>query len=82
MQVDGSPYGAAAHNRSMERDDDPVIAAATTPDMAAVLAPLPLEVLYDLGLGPAVRLAASERALTRRQLAALVEASWRAITSA
>jgi AcrR family transcriptional regulator len=82
VQVDGSPYATDALARAMERDDDPVIVAATTPDMAAVLAPLPLEVLYDLGLGPAVRLAASERSLTRRQLTALVEASWRAITSA
>ena len=52
----------------------------TRPDMAALLAPLPLEVLYDLGIGPVVRLVASGARLSRRQLDAMATAGWRAIT--
>ena len=82
LQVDSSPYGRLAHQRAMEIDGDPIMAMAAAPDLAAVLAPLDADVLYDLGMGPAVRLAASERRTTRRELAAIAEACWRASTVA
>ena len=49
--------------------------------MAPWLAPLPLEVLYDLGLGPAVRLVAGGFALDREQLEQAAQACWRSITT-
>jgi hypothetical protein len=80
VQVDGSPYARTAHARAMEADDDPIMAEAARPDLAAQLAPLPVEVLYDLGFGPAVRLAASGESPDAETLDALADACWRAIT--
>lgn len=40
---------------------------------------LPPEVLYDLGMGPAVRLVAAEEELTEEQWTALGEACWQAV---
>jgi hypothetical protein len=50
------------------------------PDIAARLLPLPLEVIYELGLSPAVRLAAGETPLTDEQLDGIAGACWRAIS--
>jgi len=80
VQVDGSPYAGVAHARSLETDDDPLLVEATRRDMAARLVPLPPEVLYDLGFGPAVRLAASGRRLATAERDAVAAACWRAIT--
>jgi hypothetical protein len=49
--------------------------------MATLLADLPPAVVYDLGLGPAVRLAASGQALETGALDRVVSACWRAITT-
>ena len=78
-QIDSSPLAARAHERVLAVGD-PFVAEAARPDMAALLADLPFEVLYDLGLGPVVRLVATGNRLTRRQLDALATAGWRAIT--
>lgn len=83
IQVDASPYFAPAHADVLADRDDPLLAAASTDDMVEVLIDLPPDVLYDLGFGPAVRLAASragEPPLDEDELARLVEACWRAIT--
>lgn len=83
IQVDASPYSAPAHADVLADRDDPLMAAASTNDMVEVLVDLPPDVLYDLGFGPAVRLAASragEPPLDEDELARLVEACWRAIT--
>jgi TetR/AcrR family transcriptional repressor of multidrug resistance operon len=83
IQVDASPYSAPAHTDVLADRDDPLMAAASTNDMVEVLVDLPPDVLYDLGFGPAVRLAASragEPPLDEDELARLVEACWRAIT--
>jgi epoxyqueuosine reductase len=50
------------------------------PAIAERLRPLPLEVLYELGLGPAVRLAASGQKLSSDQLGAIADACWRAVS--
>ena len=81
VQVDGSPYARAAHDAALAEGDDPLLAQAAAPDMAPLLAPLPLEVLYDLGLGPAVRLVAGGFALDREQLEQAAQACWRSITT-
>ena len=59
---------------------DPLRDQAAAPDIAERLLPLPLEVIYELGLGPAVRLAAAGTRLGERELRATADACWRAIT--
>jgi AcrR family transcriptional regulator len=76
LQVDDSPYRVVAHDALPE--DDPVIAAAAA--AAAEILPLPLEVLYELGLAPALRLAAMEVELTDAELQTVAGACWRAIS--
>jgi AcrR family transcriptional regulator len=80
VQVDSSPYASRAHDLAMSADNDPVMVEAARPDMMALLTPLPLAVLYDLGIGPAVRLAASGIVLDDATLRAVADAAWRAIT--
>ena len=79
LQVDHSPYRSAAHEAAIARGD-PLVAHAAKPDIAARLLPLPLEVIYELGLSPAVRLAASGLDLTGKQLDEIASACWRAIS--
>jgi AcrR family transcriptional regulator len=80
LQVDCSPYRDEAHDAALAVGDDPLLREAASPDIAARLLPLPLEVLYELGLAPAVRLAASGIELGDEELAVAAEACWRAVT--
>ncbi len=82
IQVEGSPYAEAAHEAAMARDDDPLMAAAAAPEIADRLERLPLEVLYEIGLAPAVRLAARGPALSRAELERTAGACWRAVSRA
>ena len=79
LQVDHSPYRSAAHQAAIA-GGDPLAAQAAMPDVAARLLPLPLEVIYELGLSPAVRLAAGGTSLTGEQLDEIAGACWRAIS--
>lgn len=81
QQVEASPYALDAHAGAMAVEDDLLMAEVARPDMAAVLAPLPLEVLWDLGLGPAVRQAASGRPLAPEDRVVLARACWRAVST-
>jgi AcrR family transcriptional regulator len=82
LQVETSPYARTAHRMVLESGEDAIMREATRPDLMAQLAPLPLEILYDLGIGPAVRLAATAPAQTLDEdaLGRLAAACWRAIT--
>lgn len=80
LQLDSSPYAEAGHDLVMADEGDRLLAAAAAPDMAEELVDLPSEVLFDLGLGPAVRLAARDHGLTDAQLAQVAESCWAAIT--
>lgn len=83
IQVDASPYFAPVHTDVPADRDDPLLAAASATDMVEVLIDLPPDVVYELGFGPAVRLAASragEPPLDEDELARFVNACWRAIT--
>jgi len=80
LQVDHSPYKAVAHEAATANSDDPLLAEAARPDIAALLIDAPLEVVYDLGLGPAVRLAASGATLSEAEIATVADACWRAIS--
>jgi TetR/AcrR family transcriptional repressor of multidrug resistance operon len=76
LQVDHSPYRAPAHARAA--DDDPLAAQAS--ELAAELLELPLDVLYELSIAPAVRLAAAETQLADAELSEIADACWRAIS--
>ncbi len=84
LQVDASPYAGVAHAAVIEDGEDPLVAAAAAPDMAPLLADLPLAVLYDLGFGSAIRLAAradgSADIMSGSATERLIDACWRAIT--
>lgn len=80
VQLEGSPLAVEAHRRATALGDDPLTAFAAAPDLADVLVDLPPTVLYDLAVGPAVRLAASGGALDAAGRTALCEACWRAVT--
>lgn len=80
LQVDCSPYRAAAHEAALAGKGDPLLEQSSTPDFVAWLLPLRLEVLYDLGLGPAVRLAAGGAELSESDVGAVADACWRAIS--
>jgi TetR/AcrR family transcriptional regulator, multidrug resistance operon repressor len=80
LQVEHSPYRAPAHETVLADQNDPLLAQAALPDAAARLLPLPLDVLYELALSPAVRLAASDIELNVAQLDEVADACWRAIS--
>jgi AcrR family transcriptional regulator len=81
LQVDHSPYRHDLY-AAVIAGDDPLFVAVTAPDITNRLLPLPLEVIWELGLSPAVRLAASatETALSDQQLAEIAGACWRAVS--
>lgn len=72
---------AALHAEGAADPEDELRRAAAAPDLAPLLIDLPLEVIYDLGIGPAVRLAAdTSQRLEGASLERLATACWRAIT--
>ncbi len=80
LQVEHSPYRAPAHQAALANQNDPLLAQAALPDVAARLLPLPLDVLYELALSPAVRLASGEIELNQAQLDEVANACWRAVS--
>jgi AcrR family transcriptional regulator len=80
LQVDVSPYKAEAHAAAMAGASDALLEAAAAPDLAGALLPLPLDVIYELGIAPAVRLAAAGEQLTDAQLEKVAHACWRAVS--
>ena len=81
LQVDHSPYRQGLY-AAVIADDEPLLVAVTAPDIAAQMLPLPLEIIWELGLSPAVRLAAiaGEVPLSNEQLAEIAGACWRAVS--
>ncbi len=61
-------------------DGDALERAAAASDLVAVLVDLPPLLLYDLALGPVVRIAASERRPEPAEIAEIIESCWRAVT--
>lgn len=81
VQIESSPYSAALRAEGAADPEDELRRAAAASDLAPLLADLPLEVIYDLGIGPAVRLAADpSQILDEASLERLATACWRAIT--
>ena len=81
LQLESSPYARVAHEMGMAVPDDPMMAEATALYAAAVLAPLDLDVLYDLAYWPAIRRAATGDRIDETAATAIAEACWRAITT-
>jgi AcrR family transcriptional regulator len=79
LQVDHSPYRATLY-AAVLAGDDPLVGEVTRPELTVALQPFPPEVLWELGLAPAVRLAVGEVALGDEQLGAIAEACWRAVS--
>lgn len=76
VQLEASPLREPAHAALLE--DDPLTATAHA--LAANLVELPIDIIYDLGLAPAVRLVASGLELTDDQLDTLINACWMAVS--
>ncbi|MCL1599358.1 MAG: TetR/AcrR family transcriptional regulator [Actinomycetia bacterium] len=79
MQVDVSPYADSARAMVTE-GNDPMMLEAENPDVAELLVSIPIDVVYSLSLGQAIRLAASGIEMTDDEIGLVVEACWRAIT--
>lgn len=75
-RIDESPLRPQAHDALAE--DDPLTGLAA--DMAHHLITLPIEIVYELGLAPAVRLAAWGMPLDDRDIDLVVVSCWRAVT--
>lgn len=74
-QLDESPLRSPAHEALA--DDDPMVQLGAR--MAQHLVELPTEIIYELGLAPAVRLAASNTKLDGVQISRVIDSCWRAI---
>lgn len=81
VQVDASPYHEIAHDEVMARGDDPLSAAVEDGAMRELFLQLPDRVLYELALGPALRLAVRAEPLSDSQLDLVARACWAAVTS-
>ena len=79
LQVDASPCAERAHLAALSAGDE-LARAASEPELLAVPVDLPPLVLYDLALGPVVRLVATGRDVDADDLTRVVESCWRAVT--
>jgi TetR/AcrR family transcriptional repressor of multidrug resistance operon len=78
-QVEESPFRETAHRRVLEQGDR-LLDEAARPDVVGLLVPLPVEVVYALSLGTAVRLASADLALNDEEIDTIVDSTWRAVT--
>lgn len=76
MQIESSPLRTEAH-AALEYGD-PLTSVAQA--VSHSLIDLPLELIYDLGLAPAVRFAVGGEELDDRGLDEVIEACWRAVS--
>lgn len=79
LQVDASPYSAPAHEAAMASDENQLMSAIGA-DMHDLFVDLPGLLLYDLAIGPVVRLVARDEPLTSEEWSRLVQSCWRAVT--
>ncbi|MCW2801288.1 MAG: transcriptional regulator, TetR family [Aeromicrobium sp.] len=79
-QVDSSPFAESAHELAMANDGDPLLRSPLIIAMLDTWVDLPMPVLFDLAVGPMIRLIASEGRLDPEIVPTLIEACWRAVT--
>lgn len=80
IQIDASPYRIQAAQQQAPEEPNALGEFIAAPDMSPLLLPLPPGVLYDLALGPAVRIAANEEITKSKDLRTVAQACWRAIS--
>ena len=78
-QVAASPFASAAHDMMDDGDQGELVRAAGQ-DMLESFVDLPMGVVYELAIGPVVRLVSSGESLGAEQLDRLATACWRAVT--
>lgn len=78
-QLEESPYYEEAHAR-LAAEGDLLAEAARSDEFMALRVDLPLEVIYALSLGVAVRLVAAGTRLKDEEIDTLVTATWRSVT--
>lgn len=81
LQAEASPDLRQTSQSLFSDAEHPLAQVAAAPDLAPLLVDAPLEVLYDLGFGPAVRLAARGEPLDHATLERVASACWRAVTT-
>ncbi len=79
LQVDVSPYASTAHEAYVERHPEDPLGQAVE-DVADLLVDLPPLVLFDLAVGPAIRLVATGVELDAEALDRLARSCWRAVS--
>lgn len=79
VQVQSSPYAGTGHEAASQAEDDPFTVIAV-PDLLDQFVDLPPTVLYDLAIGPILRLAAGSTEVDETTLRTLAEGCWRAVT--
>ena len=80
VQLESSPYLETARQAPLGENGGALTEIVTRPDMAALLVDLPPQILYELGVAPAVRLVAAGTKATPAELQRAAEGCWRAIT--
>jgi AcrR family transcriptional regulator len=80
VQADSSPYAEIAHAQAMSAPDDPLMSSPVAAGLLAQMVNLPPEVLFDLAVGPVIRLTATQRRVDDSMVQPLIEACWRAVT--
>lgn len=80
-QVAVSPYPRSAQDAVTDQPDEGFTRAVDACELADALVDLPAQVLFDLGIGPLIRIIATREELTPAQWTALGEACWRAVTA-
>lgn len=80
VQVDCSPFAVTAHDRAMTTEGDPLMTSPIVNLMLEEFVPLPMPLLFDLAIGPIIRLTASGSDAEPEAVATLVESCWRAVS--
>lgn len=80
VQADCSPYAEIAHERAVSAVNDPLMSSPVVAGLLEVMVDLPPEVLFDLAMGPVVRLTAIRGGIDESMVDVLIEACWRAVT--
>ncbi|WP_372727117.1 TetR/AcrR family transcriptional regulator [Nocardioides sp.] len=80
VQVEVSPFAQVAHDAGSGTPAEIWLASPALADLVAHLTALPLPLLFDLALGPVVRLVAAEGCVDPAIRPLLATACWRAVT--
>lgn len=80
VQLESSPFLERARAAPLAEGGTALSDFVATPDIAALMVDLPPQILYELGVAPAVRLVAAGTKATPAELQRAAEGCWRAIT--